>query len=175
MSSYIEQSLAPGEKIVALFHLHWLVWLRMWFVLLVGGIVAIAILWLGGAQFGGASLGGVWWLALAVAVTAIIIALYEWLTLRTIEQGVTNHRVIRKTGVVSRHSTELRLASIETVDLKQSFWGRIFRYASIEVTGRGETAMFLERLADPIGVKRAIETAYSSYAEGARTGGGAAA
>jgi uncharacterized membrane protein YdbT with pleckstrin-like domain len=175
MASYIEQSLAPGEKIVALFRLHWLVWLRMWIVLAIGAVIAIAILWLGGSGFAGASFSGVWWLALAVAIVAVVIALYEWLVLRSIEQGVTNHRVIRKTGVVSRQSTELRLASIETVDLKQSFWGRIFRFGNVEITGRGETAMFLERLADPIGAKRAIETAYSGYAEGMRAGAGATA
>jgi uncharacterized membrane protein YdbT with pleckstrin-like domain len=175
MASYIEQSLAPGEKIVARFRLHWLVWLRMWIVLAIGAVIAIGILWLGGSGFGGASFSGVWWLALAVAVVAVIIAVYEWLVLRSIEQGVTNHRVIRKTGVVSRQSTELRLASIETVDLRQSFWGRIFRFGNVEITGRGETAMFLERLADPIGVKRAIETAYSGYAEGMRAGAGATA
>jgi uncharacterized membrane protein YdbT with pleckstrin-like domain len=112
---------------------------------------------------------------LAVAVIALIIAFYEWLVLRCIEQGVTNHRVIRKTGVISRQSTELRLASIETVDLRQSFWGRIFRYGNVEITGRGETAMFLQRLADPIGVKRAIETAYSGHAEHMRAGAGATA
>lgn len=173
--SYIEQSLAPGEKIVALFRLHWLVWLRMWFVLALGVIIAIGILWLGASGFGGTSFSGVWWLALAVAVIAVVIALYQWLTLRTIEQGVTNHRVIRKTGIVSRQSTELRLASIETMDLRQSFWGRIFRFGNVEITGRGETTMFLQRLADPIGVKRAIETAYSGYAEGVRAGAGAAA
>lgn len=164
MASYIEQSLAPGEKIVALFRLHWLVWLRLWFVLLLG-LVAVAV----------CSWQRMWWLALGVAVVAALIALYEWLTLRTIEQGVTNQRVIRKTGVVSRQSTELRLASIETVDLRQSFWGRIFRYGSIEVTGRGETAMLLERLSNPIGVKRAIETAYSGYTENMRAGTGAIA
>lgn len=175
MASYIEQSLAPGEKIVARFRLHWLVWLRMWFVLVLGAVIAVGILWLGEAGFGGASFSSVWWLALAVAVIALIIAFYEWLVLRCIEQGVTNHRVIRKTGVISRQSTELRLASIETVDLRQSFWGRIFRYGNVEITGRGETAMFLERVADPIGVKRAIETAYSGYAEGVRAGAGATA
>ncbi|MGN6312784.1 MAG: PH domain-containing protein [Rhodanobacteraceae bacterium] len=175
MASYIEQSLAPGEKIVATFRLHWLVWIRMWFVLALGATIAVGILWLGAAGFGGASFAGVWWLALGVAIVAMIIALYEWLGLRSIEQGVTNHRVIRKTGVVSRQSTELRLASIETVDLRQSFWGRIFRFGNVEITGRGETAMFLERLSDPIGVKRAIETAYSGYAEGMRAGAGAPA
>jgi uncharacterized membrane protein YdbT with pleckstrin-like domain len=167
--SYIEQSLAPGEKIVAMFHLHWLVWLRLWIVLLLGLIIVAALLWLDFSSSQGSG-NGFGWAALAVAVIVLAIAFYEWLVLRSIEQGVTNHRVIRKTGVVSRQSTELRLASIETVDLKQSFWGRVFRYASIEITGRGETAMFLQRLGDPIGVKRSIETAYSQYAEGMRAG-----
>ncbi|HEY3521287.1 MAG TPA: PH domain-containing protein [Rhodanobacteraceae bacterium] len=167
--SYIQQSLAPGEKIVALFHLHWLVWLRMWVVLVLGAVIVAALLWLefSAAEGTGRGFG---WAALVVAVVTFFLALYEWLILRSIEQGVTNHRVIRKTGIVSRSSTELRLASIETVDLKQSFWGRIFRFGNIEITGRGETAMFLQRLADPIGVKRAIETAYSQYAEGMRAG-----
>ena len=165
--SYIEQSLAPGEKIVAMFHLHWLAWLRMWAVLLLGAIIAACLLLLYSSAAEGAGNGYVW-AALVVAVVALAIAFYEWLVLRSIEQGVTNHRVIRKTGIVGRHSTELRLASIETVDLRQSFRGRMFRYADIEITGRGETTMLLERLSDPIGVKRAIETAYSQYAENMR-------
>ena len=165
--AYIEQSLAPGEKVIAMFRLHWLAWLRMWAVLLLGAIIAgcLLVLYASSAVGNGKGFG---WAAFAVAVVALAIALYEWLLLRSIEQGVTNHRVIRKTGIVSRHSTELRLASIETVDLRQSFWGRMLRYADIEITGRGETTMLLQRLGDPIGVKRAIETAYSQYAESMR-------
>ncbi|MBS0431882.1 MAG: PH domain-containing protein [Proteobacteria bacterium] len=170
--SYIEQSLAPGEKIIATFRLHWLAWLRMWVVLLLGAIIVAALLSLDLSSAEGSG-GGYGWAALIVALVTLAIALYAWLVLRSIEQGVTNHRVIRKTGVVSRHSTELRLASIETVDLKQSFWGRVLGYADIEITGRGETAMLLERLGDPIGVKRAIETAYSQYADSMRTGASA--
>lgn len=166
--SYIQQSLAPGEQIVALFRLHWFVWLRVWLVLLIGLIVIVVMLGMGASKFGSTSLGSVWWIALIVAVIACLIAFYEWITLRAIEQGVTNHRVIRKTGLISRQSTELRLASIETVDLKQSFWGRVFRYADIEITGRGETAMLLRRLADPLAVKRAIETAYSQNVDSTR-------
>jgi hypothetical protein len=57
------------------------------------------------------------------------------------------------------------LASIETVDLRQTFWGRVFGYGSVEITGRGETAMMLDRIARPIAVKRAIESAYSAHIE----------
>jgi hypothetical protein len=41
----------------------------------------------------------------------------------------------------------------------------VFGYGSVEITGRGETAMMLDRIARPIAVKRAIESAYSAHIE----------
>ncbi|MEO7066473.1 MAG: PH domain-containing protein [Rhodanobacter sp.] len=155
--SYLIKSLAPGESIVATFKLHWSMWIRFWMIVLLGLVAAIAFLvteatWARPA-------------ALAVAILTILVAGYQWLWLRGIEQAVTNRRVVRKTGIVSRETTELRLASIETVDLRQSFWGRIFGYGNVEITGRGETAMVLDRIAHPIEVKREIEGAYASHIE----------
>lgn len=160
--SYLQKSLAPGETVVAVFKLHWFMWLRFWIVIALGIIAVIALLI---AQI---PLG-----ALGAAVLAIVIAGYQWLWLRGIEQAVTNRRVVRKIGIVSRNTTELRLASIETVDLRQTFWGRVFGYGDVEITGRGETAMLLDRIAHPIDVKREIEGAYSAHIE-APAGGGAA-
>lgn len=157
--SYLKQSLAPGETIMAVFKLHWSMWIRFWVVIALG-IVAIAALLV--AQIP--------WAALAAAIIATLIAGYQWLWLSAIEQGVTNRRVVRKTGIVSRTTTELRLASIETVDLHQTFWGRVFGFGNVEITGRGETAMVLERIARPIEVKRDIESAYSAHVETQRPG-----
>jgi hypothetical protein len=39
----------------------------------------------------------------------------------------------------------------------------------VEITGRGETAMVLDRIARPVDVKREIESAYSSHIEGPGT------
>ena len=152
--SYLQQSLAPGEIIVAVFKLHWSMWIRFW-VVIVLGMVAVAAL----------VVAQIPWAALAAGVLALLVAGHQWLWLRAIEQGVTNRRVVRKTGIVSRTTTELRLASIETVDLRQSFWGRIFGYGNVEITGRGETAMVLDRIAHPVEVKREIESAYSAHIE----------
>lgn len=157
--SYLKQSLAPGETIVAIFKLHWSMWIRFW-VAIALGIVAVAALLV--AQIA--------WGALAAAIIAILIAGHQWLWLRAIEQGVTNRRVVRKTGIVSRATTELRLASIETVDLHQTFWGRIFGFGDVEITGRGETAMVLDRIAHPVDVKRDIESAYTAHTETRQTG-----
>ena len=134
--SYLDESLAPGETIVARFALHWTAKGR-----LILGIVLIPVL------------------------IGIPIAIYEWLRLRAIELGVTTHRVVRKTGIISRTTEEIRLTAIETVDLYQSAWGRILGYGDVRVTGRGESAFILSRVADPVAVKRAIETAYSANVE----------
>lgn len=152
--SYLQQSLAPGETLVARFKLHWFMWIRFWIVIALGIIAIVALL-----------VAQIPWGALAAAVLALLVAGHQWLWLRGIEQAVTNRRVVRKIGIVSRNTTELRLASIETVDLRQTFWGRVFGYGSVEITGRGETAMMLDRIARPIEVKRAIESAYSAHIE----------
>ena len=137
--SYLEESLAPGETIVARFELHWTAKGR-----LILGIVLIPV------------------------VVGIFITIYEWLRLRGIELGVTTARVVHKTGIVGRETEEVRLSAIETVDLEQSTWGRLLGFGNVRVTGRGESSVLFDRVADPVGVKRAIETAYSAHVEHAK-------
>ena len=139
--SYIEESLAPGETVVAIFNLHWTAKWRLIVYLL---------------------------LAIPTLGIALLAAVYEWIRLRSIEQGVTNRRVIRKTGIMSRATEELRLASIETIDLHQSAWGRLFGFGDVVLTGRGESSMVFARLAAPLDAKRAIESAYAAHVEDQR-------
>lgn len=136
--SYLDESLAPGETIVARFDLHWTAkWRLIVFLLLAIPTLGIALLG----------------------------ALYEWIRLRSIEQGVTSRRVVRKTGILSRTTEELRLASIETIDLHQSAWGRLLGFGNVLLTGRGESAMIFSQLAAPLEAKRAIENAYAAHVE----------
>ena len=134
--SYLDESLAPGEIVVARFDLHWTA--KGWLIL---GIVLIPL------------------------VIGIFITIYEWLRLRGIEQAVTSQRVVRKTGIIGRKTEEIRLSAVETVDLHQTAWGRILGFGNVNVTGRGESDLTFVRVADPVAVKRAIETAYSTHVE----------
>ncbi len=136
--AYLDESLAPGETIVARFDLHWTAKWR----LIVFLVLAIPTLGL-----------------------ALLAAIYEWIRLRSIEQGVTNRRVVRKTGIVSRETQELHLASIETIDLHQTTWGRMLGYGNVVLTGRGESSMTFARLAAPLEAKRAIDGAYAANVE----------
>lgn len=95
------------------------------------------------------------WLLLVITFP---FAIYEYLRLRYTEQGVTNKRVIFKTGIISRKSEEMKLASIETVEIDQGVIGRILGYGSVKVTGRGASDVLFRLVDDPMAVKRAIES-----------------
>lgn len=129
--SYIEESLSSGEVVHKVFQLHWFAKVPMycWLVL---GLVTFGLTWL--------------------------IALYEYFRLRSIEQGVTNKRVIMKTGIISRSTEEMKLSSIETVEIEQSVWGRMFGYGTVKLTGRGISDVRFRNIDDPMRVKREIES-----------------
>lgn len=130
--SYIEKTLSSEESIQSIFKLHWMAWLRF-----VGWLI----------------------LALPTFGLTLFVAGYEYLRLKCIEQAVTNQRVVFKKGIISRHSEEMRLDSVETVEIRQSIWGRLLGYATIVVTGRGVSDVQLNWMDQPLEVKRAIETA----------------
>jgi uncharacterized membrane protein YdbT with pleckstrin-like domain len=95
------------------------------------------------------------WLLLVITFP---LAIYEYLRVRHTELGVTNKRVISKTGIISRKSEEMKLTSIETVEIDQSILGRMLGYGNIKVSGRGSSDVLFRNVDDPMGVKRAIES-----------------
>ena len=100
------------------------------------------------------------WIILAIPTIGLtlIVALYEFLRLRFTEQGVTNKRIVLKKGIVSRKTEEMKLTSIETVEINQGVWGRIFGFGTVKVTGRGISDVVYKRIDDPMAVKRQIES-----------------
>ena len=129
--SYIEESLSTGEKIEALFRLHWFAWIPM-FIWIVLGLLTFGLTWL--------------------------IAIYEFLRLKCLEQGLTNKRVILKKGIISRKTEEMKLTSIETVEINQGVIGRIFGFGTVKISGRGISDVIFNGIDDPIAVKRQIES-----------------
>ena len=91
-------------------------------------------------------------------VITLPLAVYEYLRVRYTELGLTNKRVICKTGIISRKSEEMKLTSIETVEIDQGVLGRILGYGNIHVSGRGISDVVLRSVKDPMAVKRAIES-----------------
>lgn len=132
MASYIEGSLIKNEQILHSFKHHWSAWVPFWIWVIVGPLT-LFISWL--------------------------VALGIFLNLKGTERAVTNRRVIQKTGVISRNTDEMKVTSIETVELQQGIFQRIFGSGTVKITGRGISDVIMKNVDDPGQVKKAIEEA----------------
>jgi uncharacterized membrane protein YdbT with pleckstrin-like domain len=68
----------------------------------------------------------------------------------TDEFAITNKRIIIKTGLISRHTVELNLSKIESVNVDQCIFGRILGYGTIIIVGTGGTRETFSIIQDPI-------------------------
>ncbi len=75
----------------------------------------------------------------------------------TAEYGVTNKRVLGKTGLVRIQSLDILLLKVEAVRLKQGVLGRILNYGDLIVTGTGGTQEILYDLPEPMEVRKIIQ------------------
>jgi uncharacterized membrane protein YdbT with pleckstrin-like domain len=94
----------------------------------------------------------------ALLVITLPVALYVYLRLKFQEQGVTNKRVVLKRGIIGRQTEEMKLKSIETVEIDQGVLGRMLGFGTVRVTGRGVSDIVFRGIDDPMAVKRAIES-----------------
>ena len=62
----------------------------------------------------------------------------------------------KSSGFVRRHTVEMNMDKVETVNVDQSILGRILGYGTIHVLGTGQGIEGLSRIAAPIAVRNAI-------------------
>lgn len=144
--SYLKDSLSANEVIVDRFSLHWVVWFKVWVMWAVCIIAPIA------AYFGSQDIRALY----ALAIT-IPFALVPHLNLRFMEYGLTNRRVVFKKGIVARNTEEMKISTIETVEIKQTFIGRLMGFGNILVSGVGVSDVLFKMVVNPMSVKKKIE------------------
>jgi uncharacterized membrane protein YdbT with pleckstrin-like domain len=70
---------------------------------------------------------------------ALILALRAWFIRWTNEIVVTDRRVIYAQGFIQRHTVEVHMDKIESVDVDQTLMGRILDYGDVTIRGTGTT------------------------------------
>lgn len=158
MSKFIEKTLEDGEAIVFKGRLHWTFnWGNT-----LGGVLLAA---LGAAML---VIGlkrpeqlfvvfGTIGLALGVCV-----ALWGYFIRSKTTFAITSHRFIQKDGILSIKMTEIPLFKIETVNLYQSVWQRMFGTGSIELVGSGGTNHRVDYIQEPFEVRKILTTRMKS-------------
>ena len=130
--------------------LHWIIYDRAIFFLVLG----VVLLWLEHTQFNN---------ELLIQVTAALFGalfllsfLHAWFIRWITEFAVTDRRVIYKRGFINRHTAEMNMEKVESVDVDQSVLGRMLGYGTIHVLGTGQGIEHLHRIAHPIELRNAI-------------------
>ena len=137
--NYINKNLTANETIEAIFNFHWIVKVSPIIFLVVGSLLAMV--------------DGL----LMVGLVLIAFGAFMLLSIYKTEQAVTSSKVILKTGIIARKTEELCNNKIETIELKQGIFGRIFGYGDVQVTGAGISSVTFKNLSVPTIAKLAIE------------------
>lgn len=142
--SYIDENLLPGEQVVYRANLHWIIFARAVAVLVIGVVLFVVVPDLPVAGAG-------------VLLVGILMLVPPLLASRTTEFGVTNKRVVVKTGLIRRRTLELLLRQVEAIAVDQSLSGRLLGYGSITLTGTGGVREVFHRVRDPLELRRRIQ------------------
>jgi len=114
-------------------------------VVLVVGVVLLIVL--PGVPLAGA----------VVLLIGIVMLAPPFVAYGTTELGVTNKRVIVKTGLIRRRTLELLLRQVEAISVDQSLSGRLLGFGSITLTGTGGVREGFHRVRDPLELRRRIQ------------------
>lgn len=149
---YVERHLLAGERVVYKTRLHWVLFVKPALLMLVGVILMVLLrqvqdppwLWIFGA---------------AVALIGLVWAFVHYVEVMTSEFAVTTSRLILKVGLISRYTTELLLAKVESIGVQQGLIGRLLNYGDLTVTGTGGAREVFRRVRDPIGFRNHVQQA----------------
>jgi uncharacterized membrane protein YdbT with pleckstrin-like domain len=151
MGRYIDEILQPGEKVLYSTTAHWIFYLpaiAAWIVVLAlvaaaGAVPPLALVGLPAAA--------------VIAVVALYFTIRGWFHRFTTETDVTNRRVVHKTGFINRHTFEIALDKIASVEVDQSIPGRLLNYGNVTIVSMGEVKpQPIKTIASPLAFRSAI-------------------
>jgi len=148
--SYVQEVLQPGETVKFRTNVHWSGYFRAIFALIVGLCVLIWF-WRDGGQNMLLLL-----VALGFGIAAVGLAVPTFISRFGTEIAVTDRRLISKTGFIQRHTTEISMEKVESVDVDQSMLGRVLGYGDVTVRGTVEGIEPLRNVARPIELRNAM-------------------
>jgi hypothetical protein len=152
-SSYVRKSLSNDEYIVKVAILHPFAYFIAFLLVLFG------LFWLGlfvGFENKG-MIRSIMPFRHYLGYFFIFVGICKYFNLKMMEMVVTNKRVVCKTGIISVNTEELKNQRIESVEIKQTLWQRIWGYADIYFTGTGVSYVIFSNIRDARSVKSILE------------------
>jgi len=149
---YLDKVLQPGEKILHRTTLSWTLYLPGALLLIVAIVVfSLADRLLPDQRWA-------FFLLVVLGLPALYLLLGAWFRRWVTEIAVTNNRIILKRGFIRRHTIEMNMDKVESVDVDQSLLGRLFNYGDITVRGVGTGFEPLRMVDDPLAFRSQVST-----------------
>ncbi len=103
-----------------------------------------------------------WIIFVLPAICSFFILGIPWLIVafinyKTSEFGVTDKRVMIKTGFISRNTNETMLKKVEALNVDQGIIGRMLNYGTISVMGTGGTNNIFKGIKAPLDFRRKVQ------------------
>lgn len=177
---YVQQSLGPNEHLIHVGYFHWFYDVKaimgVVFAILSSVMMVLGTIWLQthvNIPFLKVTISasdplltqirslhpGIKLLSFLIFLLGLLRYAHLMVTKITTEIAVTNIRLILKRGLVARYVGEMSVDRIESVNVLQTFWGRIFDFGQLAIHGMGVGEIILPPIAQPIEFRKAIEKA----------------
>jgi len=137
MSSYVQSTLTPGERILA----ETKIALRAYWSNFT--VAALFVLVFFSPALGSTAR----FLVFAIIVVCVVPPLIRYWTN---EFALTNKRVVAKLGMLALSTIEIQLEKIESLRVDQSVFGRLFGYGTIVIVGSGGSREAIPTIPDPV-------------------------
>jgi len=159
--SYVEKHLISGETIQYQTKLHWIVMLGHVAIAAVFELLAVTFLVAAFSRPARTnalpSHSAVYLGALICFLVGAVLFCVGLLKRNVTEMAVTNKRVIVKTGLAERRTTEILLSRIESVVVDEPAMGRILGYGTVIVRGTGGTPEVFEKIYRPLEFREQVQ------------------
>lgn len=132
------------SNVIYFTRLHWVIF----FWPMVGVFLGLGLL---------VSLTQLWELSLIFILMALVWLVVTWITYYFSSITIKQKQVILRTGVLVRQTVDIPLSKIETIDIRQSILGSLFRYGALVITGTGGTRHLVNYLYRPLTCRRYME------------------
>ncbi|MFI4963392.1 MAG: PH domain-containing protein [Legionellales bacterium] len=94
---------------------------------------------------------------LIMGAFALLWVAMTWVNYYFSSVSILKKQVILRTGVIVRQTIDIPLAKIETIDIRQSLVGSLFKYGTLVIIGTGGTRHLINFLQRPLTCRRYIE------------------
>lgn len=152
---YVDQVLQPGEEVRRVTTISRVGFLRGLAALVAGLVILFLTLPLAMPFL---RLSGQVAALLLVAFALYLIGLAWWRRFTT-EVAVTDRRVIYAVGFVNRHTVEINMDKIESIDVEQGLMARLLNYGDIAIHGTGDTHEVLREIDHPLEFRSCVTAA----------------